>query len=162
MKHRSFKGWSLLLVLVLVAGFAMAPAHLALADSGGAPYHNFDVTFTKWITTFPDMMGLGGGAIGPAAFTGKLLTMNVVGTMEYAEALYHFEGSKHSFDAHIYATQDDTTGTGVITGRITGGWLKGGSLTGEYNVLAECSIDTPGNGMGALCFQGVLHLRRAP
>ncbi len=162
MKHQFLKGWSIVLVVVLVAAFAVAPARSALADSGGAKYHNFNVTFTKWITTYPDMAGVGGGAIGPAAFTGTLLSMKVVGSMEYAEALYHFSGSKHSFDAHIYATQDDTTHTGGITGSITGGWLRGGSLTGEYKVLAQCNIDTPGNSMGTLCFQGVLHLRRAP
>ena len=162
MKTQFHKTWSILLASVLVVAFAVAPARFAYADSGGVPNHIFNVSFTKWITSYPDMAGVGGGAIGPAAFKGTLLSMSVVGTMEYAEALYHFDGSKHSFDAHIYATQDDSTGTGVITGRVMGGWLKGATLTGEYNVYRACPIATPGNGMGTLCFSGMLHLRRAP
>ncbi len=162
MTYRIVKGSSPILALVLVAALAAAPARLVLADAGGVQNHVFEVTFTKWITAYPDMSGIGGGAIGPARFTGELLSMTTVGSMEYAEALYHFDGAKHSFDAHIYATQDDTTGTGVIQGTVTGGWLRGATLTGEYNVWGTCPIETPGNGMGTLCFQGVLHLRRAP
>ncbi len=162
MSGKLMKGWSWMLALVLVAALAATPAGLVLADSGGVQNHVFDVTFTKWITTYPDMSGIGGGAIGPATFTGELLSMTAVGSMEYAEALYHFDGAKHSFDAHIYAMQDDTAGTGVIQGTVTGGWLEGATLTGEYNVWGTCPIETPGNGMGTLCFQGVLHLRRAP
>ncbi len=162
MKTLSLKGWTLFLVVILLATFAVAPARLALADAGGEQGHAFNVTFTKWITAFPNMVGIGGGAIGDGAFTGEILNLNVDGNMEYVEAVYHFKGSRHSFTAHIYATQNDTTGTGTITGRITKGWLKGGTLTGEYNVYPVCPIETPGNGMGTLCFQGVLHLRRAP
>ncbi len=162
MKTRSLKAWSIFLAIMLVATFAVAPARMALADSGGERYHNFDVTFTKWVTAIPNMVGVGGGAIGPATFKGEILSLNVDGSMEYVVADYHFSGSKHSFSARINATQNDLAGTGVITGRVTSGWLKGASLTGEYNVLATCNMETPGNGMGTLCFQGVLHLRRAP
>ncbi len=132
---------------------------------GEAPEaHLFDVTFTKWITGATSMVGVGGGAIGPATFTGEIQFHCVVGTTECVEALYYFKGSKHSFGAHIWAKQDDVAGTGVIVGVITDGWLKGGSLTGEYQVLAKCNMETPGNVMDppTLCFQGVLHLQRAP
>ncbi len=162
MKRKFLIGWGILLVIVLVAAFAVAPVRQALADPGGVRNHTFDVPFTKWITAYPNMAGVGSGAIGQASFTGELLAMSTEGNMQYAEALYHFAGSKHSFDAHIYATQDNGTGKGVIVGRVTGGWLNGATLTGEYEVLNECNIDTPGNSMEQLCFQGVLHLRRAP
>ena len=150
---------SAVLMLVLVATFAVAPAQIALADAG-VGIHTFDVTFTKWITTIPEMVGIVGGDVGAGTFAGEILDLNVVGSMEYVEAIYHVNGGKHSFTAHIYATQDDSAGTGVITGRVSEGWLKGASVTGEYNVFAECPIATPGNGMGTLCFQGTLHLRR--
>jgi len=162
MKTRFFTAWSFLVVVGLVAAFAVAPARTALAESGLARGHVFNVTFTKWITAFPDMTGVGGGAIGPAAFTGEILTLDVVGSMEYVHATYHLKGSKHAFTADIYVTQDDVAGSGVITGRVTEGWLKGAAVTGEYNIYPTCPIGTPGNGMGTLCFSGVLHLVRGP
>lgn len=163
MKHQFLKGWSAVLIVALVAAFSVVPVRLAVADSGGVPYHNFNVTFTKWITAYPDMVGVGGGDIGPATFTGEIHSMNDTGDITYVEATYHLKGSKHSFTANVHVTQNDVVGTGSMTGEITDGWLKGGSLIGEYNVYPVCPLpETPGNGMGTLCFQGVLHLRRAP
>jgi hypothetical protein len=75
------------------------------------------------------------------------------------EAFYHFNGSKHAFTAHLYITQDEAVGTATITGDVTEGWLKGASVIGEYNVLALCSIDTPDNAFGTVCFQGALHIQ---
>lgn len=163
MKTRSFRVWSIFLALVLVGAFALAPARAALADSGGQRYHTFNVTFTKWITAYPNMVGVGGGAIGPATFTGEIHSMNDTGDITYVEATYHLNGSKHSFTANVHVSQNDVAGTGSMTGEITEGWLKGGSLIGEYNVYPVCPLpETPGNSMGTLCFQGVLHLHRAP
>lgn len=162
MKARSLIVWSIIMAIALVAAVAAAPADLARAISSSLLGHDFNVTFTKWVTELPNMAGVGGGAIGPASFTGEIVDLTVEGNMEYVEAVYHFKGARHSFTAHINATQNDTLGTGTITGRVTEGWQKGATLRGEYNVLAECPIETPGNGMGTLCFQGVLHLHRGP
>lgn len=144
-------------VLAVAVTFAVAQSNIAL--QGGANRHTFDVTFTKWITTAPEMRGVVGGAVGPGTFEGQILDLKVEGNMEYVKATYHVNGGKHSFTAEIHATQDDSLHSGVIVGTITEGWLKGATLYGEYDVLAECNIDTPGNGMGKLCFQGVLHVR---
>ncbi len=167
MKTSSFKGWCIFLALVLVAAFAAAPAHYALADAGGAEGHAFDVTFTKWVTGFPNMTGVVGGDTGTGTFAAEALSLNVDGTMEYVHAVYYLDGSRHSLTADIHATQDDATHTGVITGTVTDGWLKGATLQGEYKVFSSlwsdsCPIETPGNTMGDICFQGVLHLYRAP
>jgi hypothetical protein len=140
-------------------------AGVALAFNRNAKGHTFDDTFTKWVTTTPpaegvlaNMVGVVGGAVGPGTYTGEVVSLNTVGNITSIEALYHFNGSKHSFTADLKITQDDLAGRATITGRVTEGWLKGASVTGEYNVLAVCPIDTPDNAYGTVCFQGALHV----
>jgi hypothetical protein len=160
-KIQPSKGWSILLGLVLVATSAGA----ALAYSSDAKGHTFDDTFTKWVTTskpaegvLANMVGIVGGDVGPGTYKGEVISMNTVGNMTSIEALYHFKGSKHAFTANLKITQDESVGTATITGDITEGWLKGASVTGEYNVLAVCPIETPDNAYGTVCFQGALHV----
>lgn len=156
-----FKRWSILLVLVLVA----TTAGVGLAYNGNPKGHTFDDTFTKWVITSPpapgvlaNMVGLVGGDVGPGTYEGEVISMNTVGNITSIEALYHFNGSKHSFTAELNVTQDDSEGTATITGRVTEGWLKGASVTGEYTVLAVCPLETPDNAYGTLCFQGTIHV----
>ena len=156
-----FKVWSILFVFVLVATTAGA----ALAASAGTKGHTFDNTFTKWVTSSPpadgvlaNMVGVVGGDVGSGTYTGEVLSVNTLGAITTIQALYHFNGSKHAFTADLTVTQDDSAGTATITGRVTEGWLKGASVTGEYTVLAVCPIETPDNVYGTLCFQGALHV----
>ena len=160
-KIQSFKGWSILLGLVLVTTTAGA----ALASNSRAKGHTFDATFTKWVTTsspaagvVANMVGIVGGDVGPGTYTGEVISMNTVGNITSIEALYHFNGRKHAFTANLNITQDESAGTATIAGDVTEGWLKGASVTGEYNVLAVCPIDTPENAYGTVCFQGALHV----
>lgn len=159
---RLSKGWSIVIGLVLVAVIAGS----ALAFSVSAKGHTFDDTFTKWVTTSPpaagvvaNMVGVVGGDVGSGVYAGEILTMNTVGNTTSIHAIYHFNGSKHAFTADLNITQDDSAGTGVIAGKVTDGWLKGASVTGEYNVLNTCPIDTPDNAYGTMCFQGALHIQ---
>ena len=156
-----FKGGSILLGLVLVA--TTAGADLVYNDD--ARGHTFDNTFTKWVTTSPpasgvvaNMVGVVGGDVGPGTYTGEVISVNTVGNITSIQALYHFNGSKHTFTADLKITQDESAGTATITGQVMEGWLKGASVTGEYNVLAVCPLDTPDNAYGTVCFQGALHV----
>ena len=160
-KFQPFKAWSILLGLVLVATTAGA----ALASSSNAKGHTFDSTFTKWVTTSPpapgvmaNMVGVVGGDVGLGTYTGEVLSVNTVGNITSIHALYHLHGGKHAFTADLNVTQDESAGTATITGSVTDGWLKGASVTGEYNVLAVCPMDTPDNAYGTVCFQGALHI----
>ena len=160
-KIQSFKGWSMLLGFALVVTTAGA----TLAYNSDAKGHTFDDTFTKWVTTSPpapgvvaNMVGVVGGDVGPGTYTGEVISVNTVGNITSIEALYHFNGSKHAFTAELNVTQDDSEGTATITGNVTEGWLKGASVTGEYNVLAVCPLETPDNAYGTVCFQGALHV----
>jgi hypothetical protein len=159
---RLSKGWSIVIGLVLVAAIAGS----ALAFSVSAKGHTFNDTFTKWVTTSPpaagvvaNMVGIVGGDVGPGAYVGEILSMNTVGNITSIEALYHFNGSKHAFTADVNITQDNSKGTAAITGHVTEGWLKGASVTGEYNVLAICPMATRDNAYGTMCFQGALHIQ---
>lgn len=162
MRIRPFKGWSILVGLVLVAAIAGS----ALAYNSGAKGHTFDDTFTKWVTTTaPDagvvanMVGVVGGDVGPGAYAGEVLSANTVGNITSIEAMYHFNGRKHAFTAHLNITQDESAGTATITGNVTEGWLKGASVTGEYTILSVCPIETPDNAYDTVCFQGALHVQ---
>ncbi len=158
-KIRSFMGWRIIVVLImLVAMFAAAPSHLALAESEGAKGPTYDVTFTKWIAGFPNMVGVVGGAVGSGTFAGKINSISSVGSITKIDATYHMNGSKHSFTAHVYVTEDDSVGKAVITGSVTDGWLEGVSIAGEYTVYGACPMPTPGNTVGSVCFQGNLYL----
>ena len=156
-KIQSFKGWSILLVLVLVATTAGA----ALAYNSDAKGHTFDNTFTKWVTTSPPAPGVVAnmvGDVGTGTYKGEVLSVNTVGNITSIHALYHFNGSKHAFTAELNVTQDESAGTATITGDVTEGWLNGASVTGEYTVLAVCPIETPDNAQGTVCYQGELHV----
>jgi len=161
-KVRSVKGWRMPFARVLVAVFAallaVGPTQLALADAGGVKGHTFDNTFTKWVTDFPNMVGVVGGDVGAGAYAGEILDIVPVGDITNVDALYHFNGRKHSFTAHVFIAESAVTGTATITGSITEGWLKGSPVTGEYTVLTTCPIPTPGNSLGTTCFQGALHI----
>ena len=117
-----------------------------------------DNTFTKWITDYPNMAGVVGGDVGTGTFAGEVLSLVTVGDITNIEAIYHFNGKYHSFTAHNFVTQNDAAGTANITGQVTEGWLKGGTVTGEYNVFVKCPIPTPGNSVGTQCYEGVLHV----
>jgi len=93
-----------------------------------------------------------------ARMRGDVISVNPVAHITSIDALYHFNGSSHAFTADLNITQDESAGTATITGYVTEGWLKGASVTGEYNVLAVCPMETPDNAYGTVCFQGALHV----
>jgi hypothetical protein len=171
-KVRSSKGWRMLFALVLVVSslFAVAPTQLALADAGGVKGHTFDVTFTKWVTSWPayypsmagvSMAGVVGGDVGNGRYAGKVLSDDLSHPGFWlAHARYEVYGKKHSFIADVHIIENDTTtpARALISGVVTQGWLKGARLTGEYTVMPGCPIATPGNVFGTLCFQGTLHV----
>lgn len=136
---------------------ASAEASVSANESIG---HTFDATFTKYITNYPIMAGVVGGDVGTGTYAGEVLSFETVGLIDYVEAIYHFNGRIHSFTAHVFVIQNNSSGPGIgaITGQVTEGWLKGATLTGEYNVWGICPIPTPGNLEGTKCYQGILHI----
>jgi hypothetical protein len=150
---------ALVLAVAIAVLPAVGPAQLALADASAVRVQTFDATFTKWLTDFPNMAGVVGGDVGAGTYAGEILNISPAGDITNIEALYHFNGRKHSFTAHVFVAESAVTGTAVITGSITEGWLQGSPVTGKYRVWAVCPIATPGNSLGTTCFQGELRIR---
>ncbi len=161
------------LAVAVAASFAVAAQ---ARPAGGSPdgrwQRSADVTFTKWVTSPPadpstfagiSMAGEVGGDVGPGKFAGKVITDDMTKPGFWlAQALYGFQGSKHSFVAYNFVTEDQRTSpaTATIRGVVIHGWMTGARVTGEYTVMAPCPIPTEGNVFGSICFQGTLHLQR--
>jgi hypothetical protein len=132
-----------LVTLALSAGVASA--------NGGRDSRNAENTFTKYISAYPAMAGVVGGDVGKGTYAGEILKYTP-GTTTVIEALYHFNGSKHSFTALVHVEQ--TGLKAVISGVVTEGWLKGNPVKGKYTQIT-CS-QAPDN----TCFQGTLDILR--
>jgi len=141
-----------LLTLALGAGVASA--------DGGRDHRNAENTFTKWVTgpgvapVLANMAGVVGGDVGDGTFTGEVMSKTPNATGAVIDAVYHFDGSRHSFTASVHVVQ---TGLhAVIAGRVTEGWLKGNAVDGSYT-QTTCGQSPAA---GQTCFQGTLDILR--
>jgi len=117
--------------------------------------HPVGNTFTKWITAYPAMAGVVGGAVGDGAYSGRILSLDVTDTGLTINATYHFEGADHAFTALVQVVQTGFTpgATARIGGLIFDGWHAGQRVAGEYTQVA-CP-QSPGD-----CFAGTLDIFR--
>src|SRR3954463_7279020 len=74
-----------------------------------------DVTFTKWLTVFPNMSGTIGGDV-TGSYQGIILnSSDFSGPTTVLEAMYNFDTKgPHSFSARVQVTQDNQKGTATI------------------------------------------------
>ncbi len=118
------------------------------------------ITFTKWVTAFPNqpglianMAGVVGGDVGTGTYAGEVFKMSTDAATGVTEivAFYHINGPTHSFTAlvHVLQAAGGTGSKAVIEGVVTDGWLKGHAVEGEFTQIA---IDHDG-GTG---YQGTL------
>jgi hypothetical protein len=173
----SSNGRRIVSALVLTAIVAVVSVSLttavAQANHGRHYVPTVDVTFTKWATTPPAeattsagvlMAGVVGGAAGRGVSAGRIIDDDTAQAGFWlGHARYEFHGRKHFFAADIHIVEDDTVvpNTAALVGVVTGGWLKGAGVTGDYTTLDPCPVPTPGNVHGATCFSGTLHLQLA-
>lgn len=153
-----FKLIPTLVALSLVASVAFTissprPGEAWGGDEDGS--RNAENTFTKWITTYPNMAGVVGGDVGRGTYAGEILSLQpgAPGSPTFIEAFYHFNGRLHSFTAHVYITQ--LALKAVIIGIVTDGWLKGNLVEGEYTQI-QCQHDN----ITTDCFRGTLDILR--
>jgi hypothetical protein len=123
------------------------------------------ITWTKHITAllppgeeiFATIAGTAEGDIGDGIVMGEAFNPRVPlpGGVTF-EADYHFIGSKHSLTVHFRTVQVTQSGvaTGVITGVVKDGWLKGNVVTGHYTGR---SCD---EGVTFTCFDGTFVIKR--
>ena len=119
--------------------------------SGAAPV---DVTFTKWITTYPALAGVtGGDAAG--TFVGEVLSFTPFdnGVIADVRARYEVVAGAHSFIAEIEGKQNNKTATAVLNGVVTEGWLVGARVHVEFEVISGCAGQPAGP-----CFQGTIRV----
>ena len=132
------------LTFAALAATLLFQTPIARADNHGAA----TINFTKWVTALAPPPGvlanmagvIGGGDVGDGTFTGEVLLNEPTATGRHIVADYHLHGSKHSFTARVNVVQ---TGAGpgahaVITGVVTGGWLKDHAVNGEYTIIPPC------------------------
>lgn len=140
--------------LALIAAIALLTLSLGaglVAANGHRHHGDAENTFTKWIIAFPAMAGVVGGDVGDGTYAGEILKYTP-GATTVIEALYHFNGSRHSFTALVHVEQ--TGLKAVITGVVTEGWLKGHPVKGRYTQIT-CTEAPDGT-----CFQGKLNILR--
>jgi len=164
------------LIIAVVAAASLAVVAQARTAETASPssdrnHRSADVTFTKWLTSFPNdpsaagasMTGVVGGDVGSGTFAGTIIRDDTTSRPGFwlGQALYGFRGSRHSFVAYNFITEDDRTShvTATIRGVVIQGWMAGARVTGEYTQWATCPIPTPDNVAGSMCFQGTLHLQ---
>ena len=163
-----------ILAIAVAAGCAVvAEARPTAGGSLDRNHRSADVTFTKWVTSpsadtstaaGSGMAGVVGGDVGRGVFVGMVVKDDTTSKPHFwlGQPLYGVFGSKHSFVANNFITEDDrdpNTITATIRGVVMMGWMKGARVTGEYTQFDKCPIPTPGNVLHHVCFRGTLHLQ---
>ena len=154
------------IVMLLTASLAMAAGH----GDGNRP---IEVTFTKWVTTFPLMEGYWGDDLANK-FVGEIFQRQVsqrqadtcylpapnCGRIIRLEALYEFHNGDRSFTALIRGGTSGDSGAAVLDGTILFGWRVGAPVHVEFQTIPG-TTGCAGAPMGATCFQGTIHVGRA-
>jgi hypothetical protein len=138
----------------LTAPTAVASVAATQTQANGGT--NIEVTFTKWVTTFPSFTGVAGGDV-PGDFAATVLDRDAFpnGIITKLEARYEViaDDPTHSFVAHIEGTQNNHVLKAVLNGTVVEGWLRGARVHVEFDVIAPC----PQFGQ-ARCFTGVIRV----
>ena len=147
-------------ILCLIALNLLVAAPSIFAGDKNTLLGKVEVTFTKWVTDWPNMAGLVSGDVGGGTFAGEVLNYNHTDAIDTIEALYHINGGALRFTAHVFVTQDNLKGAAVFKGSVPDGSLKGAHVSGEYQVISPCGVINAINGtVGDVCFQGNLVIR---
>ena len=120
---------------------------------GAAP---IEVTFTKWITDYPELAGVTGGDV-KGTFVGEVLSFipSDNGVIADVRAIYEVVAGAHSFTAEIEGKQNNKTASAVLNGVVTKGWLVGARVHVTFDVISGCA-DNP-NPAGQ-CFEGTIRV----
>ena len=163
------------LVISLVGAILMLlPVSLATAQDQGDPNRPVEVAFTKWVTTSPLMEGYWGDDLANK-FVGEVFQRQVsqrqadtcflpapnCGRIIRLEALYEFHNGDRSFAALIRGGTSGDSGAALLDGTILFGWRVGAPVHVEFQTVPG-TTGCVGAPLGATCFQGTIHIGRAP
>ena len=150
------------LTFAALAATLLFQTSTARADDEGRDHRDAIITWTKHVTAFlpgPEIFatiaGTAEGDIGDGIVMGEAFNPRVMLTPTSVtfEADYHFTGSKHSLTVHFRTVQAPDN-SGVITGIVTDGWLKGNVVEGHYTARA-CEL-----GVNLTCFDGAFVIKK--
>lgn len=142
--------------------FSPSPATEKAADKHRG---RVEVTFTKWITTYPLMAGFTGGDV-VGDFVGEVFQRQVSlnGRIIRLEVMYEVQAGEHSFTALIRGGTSGDTGAAQLDGVILFGWRTGARVHVEFQTMPAPSPTESGCAgapPGINCFQGTIHIERA-
>ena len=162
-------------VTSLVGAIVMLlPVSLAMAQGDGDRNRPIELTFTKLVTTFPLMEGYWGDDLANK-FVGEIFQRQVsqrqadtcflpapnCGRIIRLEALYEFHAGDRSFTALIRGGTSGDTGAAQLDGTILFWWRVGAPVHVEFQTIPG-TTGCVGAPPGATCFQGTVHVGRAP
>lgn len=136
-----------------------APSPSAITATQAQPHARpVEVTFTKWVTAFPDMAGFTGGDV-DGTFEGEVLQRTPLdnGVIVQLNARYRVidPTGLRSFTAIIQGTQNNQTRSAVLNGVVTEGWLAGAQVHVDFDVITPCEF-----GSRNTCFRGTIRVMR--
>ena len=150
--------FGLIAVLVVAVSIAAASAQTQTLrghhDQGPA---DLELTYTKWIAPgFPNLVGVVGGDI-VGKFGGAVYERTVNGSLVHLDAIYIViaPDPAKSFTAHVEGTEDLSTLTAVLDGRVVDGFLQRAHVHVEFDVI-NCTQAPSGT-----CFQGTISVTRS-
>jgi hypothetical protein len=148
------------LVMIAVAATSLL---LTSTTRGDEEHSDATINWTKHVTAFlppggnmfATIGGVATGDLGEATLLGDALNpVRVVAGGITFEAEYRFVGAKHSLTMRFRVVQAPDK-SGVMTGVVTDGWLKGHVMTGHYTAR------TCDEGVNLLCFDGTFLIKKS-
>ena len=136
-----------------------------MAGSPNDPNRPVELTFTKWVTTFPLMEGFWGGD--PAnMYVGEILQRQVsvnpaLNSIVRLEAIYEIRNGDQSFTALIRGGTDNVTGAAQLDGVVLAGWRTGALVHVQFDTIPG-TTGCVGAPAGKTCFVGTIQVGRAP
>lgn len=114
-----------------------------------------EITFTKWITTYPTMGGF--TSYGEGTMAGQILSRIDDGVSTHMIARYEITdpSGSHSFKAVIQGKADNKTGRYDLYGIVTWGWMLGAHVHAGFLRITPCEFGTL-----SVCFQGTVRIQR--
>jgi DNA-binding SARP family transcriptional activator len=114
-----------------------------------------EVSFTKWITTYPTMAGFTSNGAGTMA--GQILSRIDDGVSTRLIARYEVTDSSgtHAFKAVTQGEANNKTGKYELNGIVTWGWMIGAHVRVNFQRITPCQF-----GKLNVCYQGTIQIQR--
>jgi hypothetical protein len=153
--------------LFVSAIMLVLPISPVMAGAGGDKNAPVNISFTKWVTTFPHMEGITGGDV-DGVYVGEVLQRQVssnpnLNSIIRLEAIYevHDVNGVRSFTALIRGGTDGVTGAALLDGVILAGWRTGAPVHVKFETI-PAATGCVGAPLATTCFEGTIHVGRVP